>query len=137
MALGIDAAQWVENLPISSKLIDGLAAIGPGLLTIVIYNNIPARRQSVVEMLQAVSRGFVIVSIKPNNRKPLDRCQGQRILKPPLQKPNAVIQQAINLEVLFYLVHANREVIEELGHDGPRMSLSFQWTVFLIRLGQP
>ena len=83
------------------ELINRLAAVRPGILTVIVNDNVPSDRQLAIEIGQSIHRGLVVVAVQTHHSELLDRGVRKRILKPTLQEFNLVVEQPISGEIFL------------------------------------
>ena len=80
------------------------AVIGDSLLAclhrqVIIDNAKAPGRQSRIQRVERLNRGFIQVAIQSQNRDAVDRGVVQGVLEPTRQKANLLIKQSVTLEI--------------------------------------
>jgi hypothetical protein len=80
------------------------AVVGDSLFTgldgpVVINNAKATGRKSRVEGVKGLNGGFVEVAIESQHSDAIDRGFGERVFEPAGQKPNAIIEEAVTVEI--------------------------------------
>src|SRR4051812_28634405 len=105
MALVLATPERTEPVDLLDRFVDAVLRAEPcnrfstGAVSVVVDNQKATDRKTRIQIHESIHRRLVEVAVEPNNRPGSVPDRWQRVLEPSLEKPDAIIEQPVEVEV--------------------------------------
>ena len=91
IAVTIDSDERLVDAVGSPEFLDGLTTVCPAVFAVIIDDGVPPWRESVIQRGQCIPGGFIMVTIKTQDREMFYRSPRKCVFEPTLQEAHLVV----------------------------------------------